>query len=366
MEKISKANLTADHVIIRGDFNNLEEEETKGKAGGRRMHRKEAASWHHLTLQHSLIDAWILNSFRKMSKKEYTYDNGRKGQGSAVSRIDKFLVSQELDSRGGRIEAAPSIRKISDHSPLVLIIWGRTSALPTTATYFDIALLREDVSRAALLDAWNGTQPPPGHDADWPTWLEGATERVLKRNGKLAKERKRKKGARIRDLQHKTRLAEIQLQRDPEDESIRSILSVAQGHLADSLQEQVARNHQFSASTWFRYGDTCSKRFFDFHRIGRKRTLFKELTTEEGEITSQEDLAQYVRSFYTHLYTSEANAPGTLEAREDCWTSTPTRVSNKTNMELTKELTLKEVQDAISAMPKGKAPGCDGIPTEFF
>jgi len=67
-----------------------------------------------------------------------------------------------------------------------------------------------------------------------------------------------------------------------------------------------------------------------------------------------------------HLYTLEANAPGTSEAREVCWTNTLTRVSNETNMELTKELTLKEVQDAILAMPKGKAPRYDGIPTEFF
>jgi exonuclease III len=57
-----------------------------------------------------------------MSKKQFTFDNGRKGRGSAVSRIDKFLVSQELDARGGRIEAAPSIRRISDHLPLVLTI----------------------------------------------------------------------------------------------------------------------------------------------------------------------------------------------------------------------------------------------------
>jgi hypothetical protein len=35
-------------------------------------------------------------------------------------------------------------------------------------------------------------------------------------------------------------------------------------------------------------------------------------------------------------------------------------------MELIKELILKKVQDAISAMPKGKEPRCDGIPTEFF
>jgi hypothetical protein len=36
------------------------------------------------------------------------------------------------------------------------------------------------------------------------------------------------------------------------------------------------------------------------------------------------------------------------------------------NSELTRELSLKEIQEAISAMPKDKAPGADGIPTEFF
>jgi hypothetical protein len=210
-----------------------------------------------------------------MSSKEYTFDNGRKGQGSAVSRIDKFLVSQELDSRGGRIEAAPSIRKISDHSPLVLMVWGRPSAPPKTTAYFDISLLKEEVCRAALLEAWEGTQPPPGHDADWLGWLEAATNRVLKCNGKLAKERKREKGARIRGLQQKTRLAEIRLQEDPKDEAVRSILSSVQGHMADFLQEQVARNHQLNASTWFRYGDTCSKRFFDFIASGRKERCSK-------------------------------------------------------------------------------------------
>jgi hypothetical protein len=67
-----------------------------------------------------------------------------------------------------------------------------------------------------------------------------------------------------------------------------------------------------------------------------------------------------------HLYTSEANAPGTHEAQEVCWASTPTRVSNETNKELTQELTLKEIQEAIMAMPKDKAPRCDSISTEFF
>jgi hypothetical protein len=204
-----------------------------------------------------------------------------------------------------------------------MTVWGRTSTPKKTATYFDITLLKEDTCRGAFLEAWKGTQPPPSQDADWLRWLEVATERVLNCNGKLTKERKWEKGARTRGLQQKTRLAKIRLQEDPKDESIRSILSTAQGHMANSLREQVARNHQLSASTWFRYGDTCSKRFFDFHHIGRKRTLLKELSTEEGEIKGQEDLAHYVQSFYTCLYTSEASAPGTSEARGKCWASTP-------------------------------------------
>jgi len=201
------------------------------------MHRREAATWHHLTLQLGLTDAWKLDSFRRMSKKEFTFDNGRKGQGAVVSQIDKFLVSQELDSRGGRIEAAPSIRSISDHSPLVLTIWGRLAAPPKSSTFFDTTLLTEEATRSALLEAWASDQPPPSQDSEWPSWLEAVAERVLKRSGKLAKEKKQKKGARLRELQHKTRLAEIQLQRDPEDEPVRDILSRAQGHLADSLQE---------------------------------------------------------------------------------------------------------------------------------
>jgi hypothetical protein len=55
------------------------------------------------------MDAWKLDNFRKMSAKEFTFDNGRSGAWSAVPCIDKFLVSQDLDSRGGRIEAATLI-----------------------------------------------------------------------------------------------------------------------------------------------------------------------------------------------------------------------------------------------------------------
>jgi hypothetical protein len=70
--------------------------------------------------------------------------------------------------------------------------------------------------------------------------------------------------------------------------------------------------------------------------------------------------------FYESLYTSKVHALGTTEAREECWSSTSTRVSTEMNDELSRDLTLREILDAIAAMPKDKAPRSDGIPTEFF
>jgi len=101
---------------------------------------------------------------------------------------------------GGRIEAAPSIRRIFDHSPLVLTIWGRTPASPTPTTYFDTTLLKEEESRSALLDAWTGSQPMPSQDAEWPAWLEAASGRVLQCNIKIARVKKRAKGASVATL----------------------------------------------------------------------------------------------------------------------------------------------------------------------
>jgi hypothetical protein len=116
-KQLSEVSLAADHVIVGGDFNHFEETDRTGIARERRMHKREVAVWHHMTLQYGLMDAWKMDSFRKMSAKEFTFDNGRSGPCSAISRIYKFLVSQALDTRGGRIEATTSVRKLSNHSP---------------------------------------------------------------------------------------------------------------------------------------------------------------------------------------------------------------------------------------------------------
>jgi len=113
-------------------------------------------------------------------------------------------------------------------------------------------------------------------------------------------------------------LAEIQLQRDPSNQEVRGILSDLQNKLAEVFQESVERNRHLSSSNWLRYGDTCSKSFFDFHQVGKKKTILRELVTETGTITAQKDLFQYITNFYARLYSSDAHSPGTTKAQAKC------------------------------------------------
>jgi hypothetical protein len=112
-------------------------------------------------------------------------------------------------------------------------------------------------------------------------------------------------------------------------------------------------NQHLSTSRWLRYGDSCSKAFFNFHRIGKRRTFLRKLETEEGTITGQNDLALYVTSFYANLYSSDVLALGTVEAQAECWKSVLLKVTQAMNERLTRDLSLKDVTDAIKAFPKG-------------
>jgi len=136
--------------------------------------------------------------------------------------------------------------------------------------------------------------------------------------------------------------------------------------LGEVYQNQVSRNQHLSSANWFKYGDTCSKNFFDFHKLGQKKTLLRELETESGMVKGQSDLSHHVTEFYSNLYSSEAHLPGTQEAQDRCWENVSMRATTDANEALTQNFTLEEIHKAIQALPKGKAPGHDGIPIEFF
>jgi hypothetical protein len=54
------------------------------------------------------------------------------------------MISQTVEERGGRIEVAASMRKLTDHSPLSIKIWGHHDTPKSTSDYFDVSLLSDE------------------------------------------------------------------------------------------------------------------------------------------------------------------------------------------------------------------------------
>jgi hypothetical protein len=92
----------------------------------------------------------------------------------------------------------------------------------------------------------------------------------------------------------------------------------------------------------------------------------RELATDSGTVSGQQDLSHYVTNFYSRLYTSDAGTTGNVEAQDLCWQSVPGKVTGDASASLVSNLSLEEVGRTIRALSKGKAPGHDGIPMEFF
>jgi exonuclease III len=112
-QKIHQADLVADHIILGGNCNHHEGTDWSSATGARPMHIRESASWHHMTLRYGLTDAWHLDSFRKLTKKAFTYDNG-----SHLRRLPDRQVHGLPNTRGKRGENRGSGLTEKPHGPL--------------------------------------------------------------------------------------------------------------------------------------------------------------------------------------------------------------------------------------------------------
>ena len=115
---------------------------------------------------------------------------------------------------------------------------------------------------------------------------------------------------------------------------------------------------------WQKVGDKCTAEFFRSVRQKKSQAIISELKAKHGRsFTRKEDLGEICLNFYQTLYKYKAiSSEGMREVLEDL----PPTFTIDMNMLLVKAITEKELLTAIMSMAKGKAPGYDGIPIEFF
>jgi hypothetical protein len=86
----------------------------------------------------------------------------------------------------------------------------------------------------------------------------------------------------------------LSFKRTQKNLQVTDILSDFQSKWADYVQELVAKSNHSLIANWVRYSDRCPQLFCDFHKLGKKKVLIKELVDEECTLTKQKDLVHYI------------------------------------------------------------------------
>ena len=116
-----------------------------------------------------------------------------------------------------------------------------------------------------------------------------------------------------------------------------------------------------SRAVWAENGEKPTKYFFNLERARSAGKSSSLLIRDDGlVVTDLNDIMNEQYRFYQDLYHSDANISFECENQTDCY------LSKSQIDELSQNLKIGEIKDAIMNMPDGKAPGIDGLPIEVY
>ncbi|GBG76275.1 hypothetical protein CBR_g22023 [Chara braunii] len=119
--------------------------------------------------------------------------------------------------------------------------------------------------------------------------------------------------------------------------------------------------------------DRMSKETFQRIYPRQTHTMIRELQhpfhAEADVATDSEAIGDYARQYFEDILTSRRppdQSLGQLREENDLWSNTTTQLSSEARDLLEQPITMPELWAATKAMAKGKSPGSDGLPVEFY
>ena len=120
-----------------------------------------------------------------------------------------------------------------------------------------------------------------------------------------------------------------------------------------------------SRVTWYEKGEKSNKFFYNLEKRNKAKTYVKTLIIDNMITQVQEPIMKSLKEFYSSLYTRKSlkTEKEYLEYLAGISAST---LSKQDQGLCERQLSLKEIFDALNDMPADKTPGNDGITKEFY
>ena len=116
-----------------------------------------------------------------------------------------------------------------------------------------------------------------------------------------------------------------------------------------------------SRCRWYNEGEKNTKYFLNLEKSRSGAKAMTTVITETGTYNDQKTIIEELKNFYETLYTSDRDIKFTYENTNENVKLTPDE-KELLNLQITKA----DLKEAIQGLKKGKCPGDDGLPVEFY
>jgi exonuclease III len=336
--------------LFGGDFNMTERPQDKSNDCGRAISDLERFTWN------EFLNAFqVKDKFTYQGGPRFSWCNGQKGQARRLARLDRFYspIQSKLDIN----HTAYFIHGYmvgSDHSPVQIEVSIGSGEVRKTTYKWNVSHLKEFAGK--MTEKWDSLP------------IEATFFQKLRHISRFYRQFSKQKAREYRKEELNARanleVATAKLHDDIHNEVVQGEANMFK-RILEEIETRKARGATVRARVkWQKVGDKCSAEFFRSVRQKNTQAVILELRDNQGRIfTKRKDLEQICLDFYQNLYRHKDICRVALrEVLEDL----PATFTDDMNASLSKEITVKEISAAILSMAKGKAPGHDGIPIEFF
>jgi hypothetical protein len=164
-------------------------------------------------------------------------------------------------------------------------------------------------------------------------------------------------------------LLKASLEADPQDYTTQALLHELEAEINDADLISARKAQEALHSAWITDGDCCSKIFFSLLRLRSSSNRSEAVCDRQGStLTGISDiLLEATRYYKFHLNEDlSSQLPSASRDRASLLSNFLNTLDPALAAELNAPISAEEVSSAINAMPRGRVPGPDGIPSKFF
>lgn len=337
------------NMIVGGDFNCVADL-LLDKQGGNPLSGNEGIiEFDYFKKSNTLRDSWrethAQDRIFTWSNKDYTIR----------SRLDRFYIDTELHST-----AISSIRSCpySDHSVVEICVnptnankrgrgvWKlNNSILPDRAFQREIRVFHK---------FWVSKKSDFPTIHDW--WDEGkSTYKRIAISYAVKKQRQQR-------MQENALLNKLSILRQEQHPDVNKIKQLEQ-ELRQIVQKRLDGAKIRSRVKWLEEGEMPSRYFFDLEHKRQTAARISTLDTPSGKIDKDSDILHEAQRFYQTLYNDE---PVDRALQDQLLDQLERKLTYADRQSCEGPITRPEIDAAIKKMNVNKAPGADGLTTEFY